>query len=235
MKGRQLVEDYGRGRPNVKYFLDSAFSAEHIAPEAVLEEKIAELSDTTKPLRVVYCGRLVAYKGIDHMLRACRLAIDAGASLSFEVIGSGEQEAALRALSSELGLDRFVTFTAAVPFGPALFERLYRAHLLLAAPLSQDTPRSALDAFAAGQIIVSYDTYYYAELAAMGAPVTLVPWCDVEALGRKLAALAADRQRLGPMILAAVAFARENTQEKWLDQRIDWTRALFLEGGCSNV
>jgi hypothetical protein len=35
MKGRRLVEDYGRGRPNVKYFLNSAFSEEHIVPEAV--------------------------------------------------------------------------------------------------------------------------------------------------------------------------------------------------------
>jgi hypothetical protein len=122
-----------------------------------------------------------------------------------------------------------VTFTAAVPFGPALFERLYRGHLLLAAPLSQDTPRSALDGFAAGQVILSYDTYYYAELAGLGALVIRVPWPNVEALGHKLAALAADRERLGPMLRSAVAFARENTQEKWLDQRINWTRALFPE------
>ena len=197
MKGRGLVEDYGRGRLNVKYFLDSAFSEEHIVPEAVLEKKIAELADPMTPLQAVYWGRLVAYKGVDHMLRACRRAIDAGANLRFEIIGGGEQEAALRALSSELGLNHSVKFTSAVPFGPALFERLYRGHLLLAAQLSQDTPRSALDAFAAGQVILAYDTYYYAELAAMGAPVTMVPWPNVQALGHKLAALAADRRQLG--------------------------------------
>jgi glycosyltransferase involved in cell wall biosynthesis len=229
MKGRGLVEDYGRGRGHVKHFLDSAFSQDQIAPAEAVERKIADLTDPAKPLRVVYFGRLVAYKGIDHMLRAFRRAIDAGANLRFEIIGEGEQEAELRGLCSELLLDPWVTFAGAVPFGPALFERLYRNHLLLAAPLSQDTPRSALDAFAAGQAILAYDTYYYAELAAMGAPVTVVPWLSIDALGDGLVAIASNRAGLAPRIRAALAFARENTQEKWLDQRIDWTRALFAQ------
>lgn len=229
LKGKSMAEDYGRGRPNVKSFLDSAFSREHIIPAAALDAKCRRLADPSSPITVVYCGRLVAYKGVDEMLRGVRRALDRGARFHFEIIGNGPEEAPLRALSAELGLDEHVTFVGALPFGPVLFQRLYDAHVLLAAPQREDTPRSALDAFAAGEAIVAYDTYYYCELAESGAPVELVPWRDHQALGDKLAAVLADRARLAEDLRRAVRFAGDNTQEQWLERRVQWTKALFGE------
>jgi glycosyltransferase involved in cell wall biosynthesis len=230
LKGQGLAADYGRGRPNVKYFLDSAYSQEHIIPDDRLQKKLAALAVPGSPLEVVYFGRLVEYKGIDAMLRAVRRAVTNGARVHFQIIGAGPAEAALRALAAELDLGPAVTFVGALPFGAPLFDRLYDAHLLLAAPLSEDTPRSALDACAMGQAIAAYDTYYYRELAAMRAPVELVPWRDVDGLGDRIVSLDKDRARLGEMIRRGVDFARENTQELWLDKRIAWTRALFDDG-----
>jgi glycosyltransferase involved in cell wall biosynthesis len=114
-----------------------------------------------------------------------------------------------------------------VSFERVFEEHLYRHHVLLAAPQSQDTPRSALDAMAAGQTIVAYDTCYYQELAKEGAAIELVPWRDFEAMGRAICALTEDRARLRSMIERNVAFARSHTQEAWLDRRVGWTRALF--------
>ena len=96
--------------------------------------------------------------------------------------------------------------------------------VLLAAPLSEDTPRSALDAQASGQYVLSYDTYYYRDLQESGAAVEVVPWGNVEAMGRALVALSHDRDRLTKAIERGVAFARQNTQEIWLQKRLTWTR-----------
>jgi glycosyltransferase involved in cell wall biosynthesis len=227
LKGRSLVDDYGRGRPNVRHFLDSAFGVEHIIPAHRLEEKVRETLSSQTEVKVVYFGRLVEYKGVDGMLRAVRHALNLGARLRFEIVGSGPADAALRALTRELGLESVVSFIGAVPFGPGLFDRLYDAHVLLAAPLSEDTPRSALDACAMGLAIVAYDTSYYRELAELGGPVEIVPWRDMNALGQRLLELDAQRARLADLLRKGAAFAAPNTQQAWLEKRVAWTRALF--------
>jgi hypothetical protein len=123
-----------------------------------------------------------------------------------------------------------VRFQDAVPFGPRLFTELRPLHLLLAAPLTEDTPRSALDAMASGIAVLAYATEYYCDLAASGA-VDLVPWLAVDRMADRIAHFAEDKRRLVPPVEAGLAFARENTQEAWLTRRVQWTRALFEPGG----
>lgn len=228
VKGKKLAADYGRGRSNVRSFLDAAFGHEHIIPPQRLEAKLRALADPERPIELAFFGRLVDYKGVDHMLRALRRALELGASrFRFHILGAGPERPRLTALAGELGLDDHVLFHGAVPFGDALFARLCRYHVLLAAPLSEDTPRSALDALASGQALVAYDTYYYRELADAGAPIELVPWLDVDALGDAILRLGRERERLAALLRRAVEFAVRNTQEEWLDRRVRWTRELF--------
>jgi glycosyltransferase involved in cell wall biosynthesis len=104
LKGRALAADYGRGRPHVKDFLDSAFEADQLIPPARLEAKLADAADPARPLRAIYFGRLVPYKGVDHMLRAVRAALDLGARVELQIVGDGEARAALEALAAELRL-----------------------------------------------------------------------------------------------------------------------------------
>ncbi len=228
LKGGKLAADYGGGRPHVKNFLDSAFSEGHIIAEERLETKLRALADPAQAFELAYFGRLVPYKGVDHMLRAVEHAVRLGATgIRFHIIGDGPERERLKQLTGELGLGDRVDFHGAVRFGDELFERLYRCHVLLAAPLSQDTPRSALDAMASGQALVAYDSYYYQELSDAGAAVELVPWQDHAMMGARIAELDSRRDRLAALIRRGVQFARSNTQEAWLERRTQWTRSLF--------
>jgi glycosyltransferase involved in cell wall biosynthesis len=228
LKGRKLWRDYGGlARPNVKYFLDAAFSAEQLIPPAAVEHKLAALGDPSSPLELVYFGRLTGYKGIDRCIEAVALARDlTRAPLRLSIIGAGEEEARLKELVARRGLERVVDFRGALPFGRRLFDALYPMQLLLAAPLSEDTPRSALDAMASGIPILAFATGYYSDLEESGA-VDLVPWPSVERLAERIAHFAADKRRLVPLMRAGLEFARANSQESWLKTRIDWTRDLF--------
>lgn len=227
LKGRKLIRDYGRGRAHVKYIHETAFSAEQLIPPEALARKTKALEDPAHPLELVFFGRLTGYKGVDRCIRAVAQASKlCDAPMRFSIIGEGEEADRLRSLCAELRVEHLVEFLGALPFGPRLFEQLYPRHLLLAAPLSEDTPRSAHDAMACGIPILAFDTEFYASLAESGA-VDLVPWPSVERMAERIAHHARNKERLAPMARAGVEFARANTQETWMRTRADWTLALF--------
>lgn len=68
---------------------------------------------------------------------------------------------------------------------------------------------------------------YYRELKDAGGGVEVVPWLDHEALGRRIVELCADRGRIAGLIVKGAEFATTNTQEIWLDRRMQWTRELL--------
>jgi len=223
LKGQRLVDRFGRGASHVHYLLNAAHGADMLIDEHRLEEKLAKARTASGTLRAVYFGRLTAYKGVDRMIRAVAAARARGAEISLAVYGDGEQQEDLRRIVEESGLREVVRFHGARPYGPEFLAEISSYDVLLAAPLAQDTPRSAVDAQACGVPVVAYDTYYYAELRDLGAGVACVPWEDVDALAGALVELSHDRDRLGQLIERGFAFARANTQEIWLDRRAAWT------------
>ncbi len=226
LKGQALARDYGRGSANVHYHLDCAHSKDMVLTPAAAAKKLAALADDSAPLRACYFGRLVDYKGVDSMLRAVAAAVQAGAKVQFDIFGSGEAEPSLRALQVELGLQEVVRFHAARPYGQEFLAELANYHLLLAAPLSEDTPRSAMDAQAIGMAVLAFDTYYYAEIAAQGAGVTVVPWPDIQAMAKAIVRLGSHRAELVELGQRGLAFAATNTQELWLERRAMWTPGI---------
>lgn len=225
LKGKKLCEDFGKGKPSVRNFLDAAYSENHIIDQNALDQKLFHIRDHKQSFKVVYFGRLTSYKGVDLCIRAIAMAHQQmGCNVVFNVIGDGEEAENLKKLANELGIEKRVIFYGALQFNLDFFKKLYAYHLLLAAPLSEDTPRSALDAMAAGIPILAFDTYYYEDLTYTGA-VETVPWLSVEKLSERIAYYDKNRELLSEMAVKAVNFARENTQEKWLDKRLNWTLA----------
>lgn len=225
LKGKALVADFGRGRPHVHQILDCAHSGDMVLGAPAQAKKLEALA-AGRGLRACYFGRLVAYKGVDRMLRAVHAARAAGTDVTFDVYGGGDALDALRTLAAQLGLDTAVRFHGSRPYGPEFFAELQGFDVLLAAPLSEDTPRSAIDAQALGIAVLAFATYYYRDLAADGAGVTVVPWPDVDAMARAMARLATDRSQLADLARRGIAFAAANTQEEWLRRRASWTPGI---------
>lgn len=225
LKSAKLVRDYGRGRASVKDLLDAAHSEQHMIDHSSLEAKIQRALSQESPLHVVYFGRLTAYKGIDRMIAViAAIKRDGEPAIDLTIIGVGEEQAALEAQSRDLGVSDRVRFLGPVPFGPELFEVVRNHDVLLAAPLSADTPRSALDAMASGLAVIAYDIDYYVDLATLSGAVKTVPWLDDASMAKTLVELNAQRTNLAAMIRAGAEFARANTQEIWLERRAAWTR-----------
>jgi glycosyltransferase involved in cell wall biosynthesis len=227
LKSAKLVEDFGGGRPNVRNFFNTSHAAQHVISDEQLEKHVVRLRDSAQPLRLVFFGRFVKYKGLDRTIRAVAAARErSGRPIELWLVGRGDQQSVLEVLVDELEAREWVRFREPVPFGTQLFELLQTCSLAVATPLIEDTPRAAFDAMACGLPVLGFDIVYYQDLRETGA-VETSPWPDVDALADQIVALDANREHLAALATRAVAVARENTQEIWLDRRVRWTLDLL--------
>lgn len=227
LKSQAMVDDFGRGRPNVKNFFDTVHREEDLLTEPELRLRLARVKETTRPLCAIYFGRLVPYKGVGKSVEAIAIARRRGVDARFKIIGAGECENDLRELVRRLNLEGFVTFHPPVPYGPELFAHIADADLSMATPLTEDTPRGAFDSMARGLPILAFDINYYRDLASLTGAVLTAEWPKAEGIGDKLCELAMNRARLADIGSKAVAFARQNTQPYWLRQRATWVFAML--------
>jgi glycosyltransferase involved in cell wall biosynthesis len=214
LKSASMVKDFGRGRPHVKNFYDTVHALEDV------------LTDAELAARLVYFGRLIAYKGLDRAIEGVRLARARGADVRLALIGEGDCLASLQQQVVSASLQDAVTFEPQVRYGAPLFERLRHAHLTVATPLLDDTPRAAFDSMARGIPMLAFDISYFRDLAHDSRAVVLADWPDAASVANHLCELSRQRERIADMARHAVAFARRNTQAVWLAQRARWVEEL---------
>jgi glycosyltransferase involved in cell wall biosynthesis len=227
LKSDSMVRDFGKGRPHVKNFYDTAHGLEDVLTERQLAERVVQLRQPGQPLQAVFFGRFVAYKGLDRAIEALRIARGGGTDVQLTLIGTGDCENALRAQAADAGVADAVHFVPPVPYGAALFERLRTMHICLATPLVEDTPRAAFDAMARGLPVLAFDISYFRDLSQASQAVVLARWPEPAALAERLEELAADPERLAAMARCGVVFARSNTQAVWLERRAAWMRDVM--------
>lgn len=223
LKSKSMVHDLGKGRSHVKFFLDAAHADSDVISDHAVAERIARLGDPNRDLQVVYFGRLVPYKGCEYMVEAIASARAKGARVKMTFIGDGEVLPDLKQQVDRLGVADAVAFLPAVPYGRSLFDLVDQADLAIASPKVEDTPRAALDAMARGLPILAFDIDYFRSLAEASGAVALATWPNAQSLADALKRLDDDRSQLARMTASAVPFARENSQDKWLKQRLAWT------------
>lgn len=171
-----------------------------------------------------YFGRLSFEKGLATTIRAA-----AKAGMPLEVIGEGPEEPALRRLAAETG--------AAVRFhgrqtGDALFDVVRGARAcVLASEWYENAPKSVLEAFGLGKIVIGADIGGISEMIAPGNTGFLFPSGDADALAAVLArVIAMPDDELVAMGGAAAAFARREFSTELYALRME---ALYAELGVA--
>lgn len=165
-----------------------------------LDSGVAERLDGYAPVvhegrsgRFVFFGRLVRYKACDLVIRA--LAAASSDDLTLDVIGGGEEEAALRGLADELGVADRVTFVGWVPNGPDLFERLRSYRGFVYPSLAEANGIVIQEAMMLGLPIVALDWGGAAELLDADSAILIEPTDEnavIEALADAMVRLAAE-------------------------------------------
>src|SRR5262249_13134764 len=88
------------------------------------------LPNVAREQALIFVGRVVSDKGVDLLLRALKRLQNENLFPALTIVGSGPEEQSLRKLTSELALDRQVTF-AGQKSGTALAEILNRHRIMV--------------------------------------------------------------------------------------------------------
>lgn len=172
-----------------------------IDPEGLLGE-ITE-SDRSRPLRLVYIGRLLREKGLFDVLDAMAMLQAAGRRAVLDIAGTGPAQADLQAAALQRGLGAAVMFHG--PLFGAAKAALWRQADLLAFPTyhPEGLPYSLLEAMAAGTPAVTCAVAAIPDVMQDRVHGLFVPPHDPHALAAAIAACDHDRAMLYQMARAS--------------------------------
>jgi len=169
---------------------------------------------------VVFVGRLKKYKSVDHLLRAAAIVRKALPSLRVEILGTGDQYDALRALASELGISESVTFHGFVTEEQKT-AWLSLAHVVVNSSVKEGWGISNIEANACGTPVISANVPGLRDSVRDGMSGILYPYGDVDTMARLMQRLLVDaheRERLSEGALKwASTFTWERSAREMLD------------------
>lgn len=169
--------------------------------------------DGRDPRRVVAVGRQVRTKGYDYLLRAVAELLSRGVDVELELIGHGEEGAALRALSRQLRIAEKVTFRGWLESDRVRLAMQQAAVFVHpSSGLGDAKPNVIEEAMALGTPVIASDVTGIPELLDQGRCGVLVPPRDVRALADAVQTLLAK-----PELRRTYAEAARRHAEETLD------------------
>ena len=183
---------------------------------------------------MLFVGRLSLEKGLDVLLRALALVGDSLPGLTVDVVGGGDQERALRALSKELGLQGVVTFHGAI--SGADLEGFYRGASALVVPsrCMETGPLVALEAMAHGVPVVGSERGGLAELVQPGRNGLLFRPEDPSDLAEAISRLIGDGALRRSLSEGGLRLARERYSTEAHMERLEETYSAVLAASATS-
>lgn len=138
--GSELREDYSRVSRKCVNLIPSIISESDITT--------SRSSELNTPTKLLYIGRLVPVKGIEHLLKAVQTLRRNGSEVVLDIVGDGPQMSDLKEIGRNLGIDDHVTFHGRVPFGPELFKFYSESDVFVLPSNSEGIPKTLIEAMA---------------------------------------------------------------------------------------
>jgi glycosyltransferase involved in cell wall biosynthesis len=164
-----------------------------IDPTGLLDEPRS--FNRTQPLRLVFMGRMVATKGIFEMVNALHRLKQQGRQFTLSIVGNGPEEAQLRQLVADCGLDDRIEFQGGV-FGAAKQRLWLDSDVFLFPTYTEGLPYALLEAMAAGCVPVTTPVGAIPDVMDTNVHGLLVPAKEPSRLAAAIAQLDDDRAAL---------------------------------------
>lgn len=174
---------------------------------------------SSRPLEVLFVGRLSPDKNVDVILRALALLRRDADEIRVRIIGDGPVRPELMALTTSLGVNNIVSFEGAVPHRRVL-DFYERAHVLVLASQSEGWPKAMTEAMAFGLICIGSNRGLVPQILAECRGLVIEPRNHI-ALAEAIESVLTNRTRADDMSRAASAWSRRFTLEKLRDALAD--------------
>lgn len=180
---------------------------EHIFLVDPFDNDLGLRSVVSVPGRVVCVGQIRPSKGQDILVRAAVMLSDCP-GFEIEFVGSGENERALHALASELGVANLCTFTRSVPHAD-VFRKMALAAVCVVPSRDEAFGLVCVEALAVGTPVVGSNVGGIPEIIRDGLDGFLVPPEDPEALASALRGILESEETRSAM--------KSNARKRFLD------------------
>jgi glycosyltransferase involved in cell wall biosynthesis len=169
-------------------------------------ERFSALPRAPDGQTIVCVGRLIERKGQRHLLRTFARVRERFPTAQLQLVGTGDDEATLKALAADLGIAANIAFLGFQPRDamPAIYQA---ADIFVLPSQAEGMSVALLEAMSSGLPIITTAAGGTDELIRDGENGILVPWADEDALATALGALLADgaaRTRMGAAAREAV-------------------------------
>jgi colanic acid/amylovoran biosynthesis glycosyltransferase len=217
--GTPTYDVYCLHNENALLFFDSRVPLSDIPSEEELILKL-EAIHTSKPLRLIYGGRLIAMKGVMDLPEVAAELRRLGVDFQLEIYGQGDLEARLRKRIEVLDLQSSVRLGGVLDFRSEWLPRLRQhADLFLCCHPQGDPSSTYPEVMSCGVPIVGYDNEALAGIVRESGCGWVSPIGDVKALARQLVQLADRRNLVAAASRQAVEFARKHAFERTFERR----------------
>jgi len=181
-----------------------------------LEKNEGTFTDKDKtpggPLKLLFVGRLSVEKGVDVLIRACKMLDARGVNFTLQIIGEGPLEKALRKLVKELGLSERITFLGKLQ--RRLLGNYYQTADVTCIPsLSEPLGLVVLEALVSATPVVGSDVGGIPFIIENGKNGLIVPPGDPRSIADAIEKLNSNRQKLRVLTHSAASF---------FDSRFSW-------------
>ena len=187
LRGDMLKRGIPAGKITV---IPNAVDLSQFHDTATADTELLQKYGLTRGNTLGFAGSFYPYEGLDALLRAMPQVLSAVPQARLLLLGGGPQEADLRALAAQLGLEHAVHFTGRVPHSE--MTRYYSAMDVMVYPRVSRrltdlvTPLKPLEAMAMGKLVVASDVGGHRELIRDGHNGHLFPAGSDQALARCL-------------------------------------------------
>ncbi len=157
---------------------------------------------------ILYVGRLVKNKGIEHLIEAMKLVLQDIPTAKLSIIGAGPFEERLKKLTRDLKLENTVVFHGFIPEQKKI-EILQKAHVLVHPSLREGWATPVLEANACLTPAIGSDVTGINCTIKDGVTGFLFPYGDVRELAKKIVHILRDRSIREAMASKALEWAQE--------------------------
>jgi len=206
---------------NCLLYFDTRMGRRSLVGDGALGARLATLQQP-RPLRLAFSGRLIAMKGVEHLVEVAARLHARGVACEWTLYGAGELDSQLRARVRRLGLAHIVQLPGAVDFDTELIPTIQsRCDLYVMLHRQSDPSCTYLETLSCGIPIVGYQNRALCGLLRLARVGIGLPMDDIEAVVNALARLHSDRDTISRMSRAALAFARGHAFEDTFQRRVD--------------
>ena len=211
-------------------FFDTRVSQDMLATRAEIDLRLAHCL-SNHPLRLLFSGRLIAMKGVDHLLLVARYLKAWGVAFELTICGEGDRAENLRSGVVAYGLSQQVSISGVLDFHRDLVPMVkHQTDVFVCCHRQGDPSCTYLETMGCGVPVAGYDNEAFTGVVASSGAGWPVAMNQPQALALKIQELDRDRSLIAIESHKSLAFAQLHTFDATFRKRIEHLQSICADG-----